>query len=596
MENIDFSKIDNMSGQEFEEVVSRLLYKMGFEVETTKVTGDGGIDIIAKSEKPIIEGRYIIQCKRHDSNISEPVIRDLFGVMTSERANKGILITNSCFTTASIAFAKEKPIELIDGDNLRKLLEKYFPPAENENKNQYDLSYNQKILFDSIIDVIDDLREEYQAVKKGLIFNKNYEHDLDSFFNIIQSENDNILSFINAMKGFFDSFTSLQTDADVSSKRIKKQVERFRDFLDEYVKEWKEFYFIKVDDKLDELKASFLELHDSFFDSLFKWCDSLKIIIKNPEGVVKNGEASCSFVLDETRNSEKLEKISQLLAGIYDKTTSNQNELALNPSDRVYYEGLAEILNDCKKEYDAVKNGIVFKNNKDIDFEKFTKLVQGDIDVTYYFFNAIENFINVSAEFLNGNGSIEDAENLVGNFNDTIKGFVRGWQKYNFLVVPSNCKRLHEVVLERYDIVFSYLFKYLEKINKLLNNSPEVNSDGTIEISFEMNSEIIMEKTNEMIEVNNTIVERQNSKASSGCFIATATYGTPLANEVRILCKFRDTYLLKYFLGRKFVSQYYRISPSISKYIASRPVLKKLIRKSLSPIVLICDKILKKSD
>ncbi len=45
--------------------------------------------------------------------------------------------------------------------------------------------------------------------------------------------------------------------------------------------------------------------------------------------------------------------------------------------------------------------------------------------------------------------------------------------------------------------------------------------------------------------------------STSGCFIATAIYGTPVAKEIKDLCKFRDRILLKDPLGRGFVKFYY---------------------------------------
>lgn len=57
--------------------------------------------------------------------VGEPPIRDLYGVVMSENANKGILITTSNFTSSAISFANDKPIELIDGQILQQLLAKY---------------------------------------------------------------------------------------------------------------------------------------------------------------------------------------------------------------------------------------------------------------------------------------------------------------------------------------------------------------------------------------------------------------------------------------------------------------------------------------
>lgn len=117
--------INSLSGIEFENVCQQLIEKMGFSVETTKASGDGGIDLIANNYQPILSGRYIIQCKRYSGSVGEPIIRDLYGVITSERANKGILITTGYFTKSAISFAGGKQIELIDGAKLNGLLIRY---------------------------------------------------------------------------------------------------------------------------------------------------------------------------------------------------------------------------------------------------------------------------------------------------------------------------------------------------------------------------------------------------------------------------------------------------------------------------------------
>lgn len=118
---LDFSPVA------FENLVVDLLAKMGFEAMTTKISGDGGIDVIAVSKQPIIGGKYLIQCKRYsDTNIGEPIIRELYGIMHAEKANKGILITTSSFTKNALIFAHDKQIELIDGTMLVNLLANYF--------------------------------------------------------------------------------------------------------------------------------------------------------------------------------------------------------------------------------------------------------------------------------------------------------------------------------------------------------------------------------------------------------------------------------------------------------------------------------------
>jgi hypothetical protein len=74
-------------------------------------------------------------------------------------------------------------------------------------------------------------------------------------------------------------------------------------------------------------------------------------------------------------------------------------------------------------------------------------------------------------------------------------------------------------------------------------------------------------------------------ESSGGCFIATATYGSPLAKEVKTLYEFRDIILLKSKAGRSFVSFYYRFSPALSRHIAQHRLLKKVSALALKPVI-----------
>jgi hypothetical protein len=63
---------------------------------------------------------------------------------------------------------------------------------------------------------------------------------------------------------------------------------------------------------------------------------------------------------------------------------------------------------------------------------------------------------------------------------------------------------------------------------------------------------------------------------NNNCFIATATFDSPLANEVVLLKDWRDRYLLKTNIGRIFVESYYLISPPIANYIKKSKILKSI--------------------
>jgi len=70
---------------------------------------------------------------------------------------------------------------------------------------------------------------------------------------------------------------------------------------------------------------------------------------------------------------------------------------------------------------------------------------------------------------------------------------------------------------------------------------------------------------------------------ASGCFIATAAYGTRMAEEIQILREFRDEYLLTNPLGQAVVDLYYRVSQPMVEFITEHPSLKPIVRAGLLP-------------
>lgn len=108
---------------EFESLVANLFAKMGLESKLTRTSRDGGVDCVAFDQRPILGGKVVIQAKRYKNTVEVSAVRDLYGTMMNEGANKGILVTTSGYGPDAFKFAQDKPIELIDGSALLYLLE-----------------------------------------------------------------------------------------------------------------------------------------------------------------------------------------------------------------------------------------------------------------------------------------------------------------------------------------------------------------------------------------------------------------------------------------------------------------------------------------
>jgi restriction system protein len=120
--------------QKFEVLIRDLFKKEfsgdGVEVNVTQASRDAGVDAIIFDPDPIKGGKFVIQCKRYNNVVGVGAVRDLYGTLMNEGAVKGILVTTSHYGKDSMEFAKDKPITLINGQELIYLLNKHGVNAQ----------------------------------------------------------------------------------------------------------------------------------------------------------------------------------------------------------------------------------------------------------------------------------------------------------------------------------------------------------------------------------------------------------------------------------------------------------------------------------
>lgn len=114
---------------DFEHLVRQLFEwefgKNGVEVKVTRASRDRGVDAIMYDPDPLRGGKYVLQAKRYTRTVDVASVRDLYGTVMNEGANRGILVTTSSFGPDAYEFAKDKPISLVDGPNLIAMLNRH---------------------------------------------------------------------------------------------------------------------------------------------------------------------------------------------------------------------------------------------------------------------------------------------------------------------------------------------------------------------------------------------------------------------------------------------------------------------------------------
>lgn len=117
--NATTNPLDKMSWHDFELLVGEHFRRQGFKVQETSGGPDGGVDLILEKNG----AKYFVQCKQWKAyKVGVKIVRELLGVMISEGATGGFVITSGQFTKDALQFAQENNITLIDGRELHHII------------------------------------------------------------------------------------------------------------------------------------------------------------------------------------------------------------------------------------------------------------------------------------------------------------------------------------------------------------------------------------------------------------------------------------------------------------------------------------------
>lgn len=106
--------IDIMSGPDFERFIAYMFTCMGYKTEHTQISGDQGIDVIAKKGKTTVA----IQAKCYSHTVGNHAVMEAYAGAKYYGAERCMVITNNFFTNSARKLAQSNNVVLWDRETL----------------------------------------------------------------------------------------------------------------------------------------------------------------------------------------------------------------------------------------------------------------------------------------------------------------------------------------------------------------------------------------------------------------------------------------------------------------------------------------------
>ena len=121
--------IRELSWQQLERLLAEAFRRQGYVVTETPPSNDGGVDLILDRRGE----RVLVQCKQWKVwKVGVKTVRELAGVVATQKATCGIVVTSGEYTRDARTFSEQSGIRLIDGSELVQLIRSVQTGGETE--------------------------------------------------------------------------------------------------------------------------------------------------------------------------------------------------------------------------------------------------------------------------------------------------------------------------------------------------------------------------------------------------------------------------------------------------------------------------------
>ncbi len=133
--------VQGLSAEAFETLIAELLTKLGFDVEVSRFSGDGGIDVRGTLViGGVIRTKMAVQVKHWQHNVQSPTVQQVRGALGAHE--QGLIVTTSDFSAGARAEAIEidrTPVALMNGSDLVSLLVEHEIGVQRASADLLDL-------------------------------------------------------------------------------------------------------------------------------------------------------------------------------------------------------------------------------------------------------------------------------------------------------------------------------------------------------------------------------------------------------------------------------------------------------------------------
>lgn len=123
-----------MTGLDFERLCQKTLEDCGWEVKTTKKSGDQGVDLLATYG----DVKVAIQCKKSSSPVGNKAVQEIVSGAKHYQSSHPVVVTNSTFTNSASSLAQTNGVTLFHYSELQELRYRLLPYSDYSDRDLDD--------------------------------------------------------------------------------------------------------------------------------------------------------------------------------------------------------------------------------------------------------------------------------------------------------------------------------------------------------------------------------------------------------------------------------------------------------------------------